>query len=94
MMTLQVIDVMKVIMILTLFLYMNIQSKVSDIKDIRKYDRYRHDERIEVMNESWKYSTKISFSTSRKIEINSCMSWHKWADITLTNEVVKVYMLI
>ena len=52
MMTLQVIDVMKVIMILTLFLYMNIQSKVSDIKDIRKYDRYRHDERIEVMNES------------------------------------------
>lgn len=73
---------------------MNIQSKVSDIKDIRKYDRYRHDERIEVMNESWKYSTKISFSTSRKIEINSWMSWHKWVDITLTNEVVKVYMLI
>ena len=36
----------------------------------------------------------ISFDVSRKVKMNSFMSWNNWVEITLYNEVIKDYMLI
>ena len=36
----------------------------------------------------------ISFEVFRKLKMKSSISWHKWIDITLNNDVIKEYMII
>ena len=44
------------------------------------------------MNEGWENSTMISFGASRKMKMNSFVSWYKRVHIKFTNEVTKSYI--
>ena len=44
---------------------------------------------LETMNERWGKHTIISFTTMKKTKMNSFISWHKWIEDALNDDVVK-----
>ena len=49
---------------------------------------------LEIMNERWKNHTIISFATMKKTKMDSFISWYKWIEDALNDDVLKRYQLL